>query len=448
MTRLQSFSRQRPQFLNGTDTPRAFLERCLETLEVKEPTVKAFVCTQADTARVAADTASRRYAEGVPLSPVDGMVIAVKDIIDTADMPTQMNSPIFRNHQPAVDAACVRALRAGGAVILGKTHTTEFAFGLSAPTTNPHDVLRTPGGSSSGSAAAVGAGMVSAAFGTQTQGSTLRPASYCGAVGYKPTHGLLSLEGVHPVAQTLDHLGVIAADVEDAWRVARQVSDLHPAPGSAGLPGAPGGLPTPSKPVRLGLLHFDAFSELDDAATAEFDRAITQLDEAGIDVRKSENDAALKELVSAFDGVLDASVTLVAWELRWPYEGYAEAYPGKLGARFNDMLDCSRTLLRKDYLGLLEKREDLRRRIAALGAEYDAFIFPASSGPAIEGLEFTGSRAFQTPWTFVGLPAWSVPGLRSSGLPFGVQLAGLCGDDLRLAGIASWLEAFLEHKPV
>src|SRR5262249_51244436 len=186
-----SFDRCVADFQQGRDTPRDFLERCLDVIAKRDKTVKAFVTLNRDGARKAADDATRRYKAGKPLSPVDGCPVAVKDIIATVDMPTQMNSPAFKDWQSGQDAACVAALRKGGAVILGKTVTTEFAVGYSGPTTNPFDPTRTPGGSSSGSAAAVGAGMVPAGFGTQTPASTMRPASYCRAGGIKPNIGPL-----------------------------------------------------------------------------------------------------------------------------------------------------------------------------------------------------------------------------------------------------------------
>ena len=165
----------------GRDTPRDFLERCLDVIAKRDATVQAFVTLNLEGARKAADAAGKRYKAGKPLSMVDGCPVAIKDIIATADMPTQMNSPAFKGWQSGQDAACVAALRKGGAVIVGKTVTTEFAIGFSGPTTNPFDATRTPGGSSSGTAASVGAGMVPVGLGTQTQASTLRPASYCGA---------------------------------------------------------------------------------------------------------------------------------------------------------------------------------------------------------------------------------------------------------------------------
>src|SRR4029453_11507726 len=186
-----SFVRAAADFRDGRTTPRRFLERCLEAISRHDRSIKAFVTLDARSARKAADAATRRYKLARPLSPVDGCPIAIKDIIATADMPTEMNSRLYRKGRPKGGGGCVMALSQAGAVIVGKTVTTEFAIGRSGPTRNPFDTTRTPGGSSSGSAAAVACGMVPAARGTQTQGSVLRPAAYCGVVGFKPTHGVL-----------------------------------------------------------------------------------------------------------------------------------------------------------------------------------------------------------------------------------------------------------------
>jgi len=235
-----SFVRAAADFRDGRTTPRRFLERCLEAISRHDRTIKAFVTLDARGARKAADAATRRYEQARPLSPVDGCPIAVKDIIATADMPTEMNSPIYRKWRPKADAACVMALRRAGAIVIGKTVTTEFAIGRSGPTRNPFDPTRTPGGSSSGSAAAVACGMAPAALGTQTVGSVLRPAAYCGVVGFKPTHGGLPTGGIHLLSPTSDHLGVIAATVEDAWLVASQISVAAASPGIGLMGGAAG----------------------------------------------------------------------------------------------------------------------------------------------------------------------------------------------------------------
>lgn len=224
-------------FRDGSDDPRRFLERCLSTLAVVEPEIRAFVHLNMDGARHRADDSAQRWRAGVPLSAIDGMPIGVKDIIETADMPTECGSPLFRGWRTNRDAASVAALREAGAVVLGKTVTTEFAATEPRETRNPWDVERTPGGSSSGSAAAVAAGLVSAALGTQGVGSILRPASYCGCVGFKPSLGALNRGG------SFDYLsqsctGVLAASLDETWLVARAISAR--VGGDPGFPGLMG----------------------------------------------------------------------------------------------------------------------------------------------------------------------------------------------------------------
>src|SRR6267378_3261782 len=269
-----SFARVSAAFREGRATPRTFLELCLGAVKRHEKSIQAFVTLDERAARKAADAATRRYKAGRPLSPVDGCPIAVKDIIATADMPTQMNSPIYKGWRPRSDAASVAALRRAGAVIVGKTVTTEFAIGRSGPTKNPWDRTRTPGGSSSGSAAAVACGMVPAALGTQTQGSVLRPAAYCGVVGFKPTHGALHTGGIHLLSATSDHLGVIAATVEDAWLVASQISLGAASPGVGFLTDRDDESPSPQEPRKLIRLFTRGWTETDAATRTAFDGVI------------------------------------------------------------------------------------------------------------------------------------------------------------------------------
>ncbi|MGA2395325.1 MAG: amidase, partial [Candidatus Lustribacter sp.] len=208
-------------FRAGSDTPRALLERCIAVIDAREREVMAFEYLDLAGARRAADASTERYARGTPLSSIDGLPVGVKDIIETADMPTGMGSPLFAGYRGGRDAASVVALREAGAVIVGKTVTTEFASQVAGKTHNPWDLARTPGGSSSGSAAAVACGMLRAGLGTQVIGSILRPASYCGCVGYKPTVGGINRGGsLDPHSQSTH--GVLAASLGDAWRVARE----------------------------------------------------------------------------------------------------------------------------------------------------------------------------------------------------------------------------------
>ena len=282
------FASARPAFLDGSDSPRAFLERCLEVIEARDADVKAFVTLNIDRARTAADESAKRYAAKSPLSLVDGCPVGVKDIIDTSDMPTQMNSKIREGHRPKADAACVHALRQGGAIILGKTVTTEFACGVSGSTTNPYDPARTPGGSSSGSAASVGAGMAPVGLGTQTAGSLIRPASFNGAYALKATFGAINLGGVHPVCSTRDHLGVMAASLEDTWRTAHHISARGGS--AAGYSGISGGaeLPVAKKPRRLAIMRLRGWEETDDTSRAEFESLLERLRGAGVELMSPE----------------------------------------------------------------------------------------------------------------------------------------------------------------
>ena len=427
-------------FRDGRTTPRRFLERCLEAISRHDRTIKAFVTLDARAARKAADAATRRYKTARPLSPLDGCPIAVKDVIATADMPTEMNSPIYRKWRPKADAACVMALRQAGAVIVGKTVTTEFAIGRSGPTRNPFDTTRTPGGSSSGSAAAVACGMVPAALGTQTQGSILRPAAYCGVVGFKPTHGALHTGGIHLLSPTSDHLGVIAASVEDAWLVASQIAIGSAGPGTGVMNGAHEQSIAARQPRKLIRLFTRGWSETDNASRAAFDGFIDRVKARGIDVTSQHEDAEVAELERQFEQELDGHADLIAYEMRWPFEDYLARYgPQKIGLRIREWLDRARTLTPRDYEARLATRQRLQRAAAAVLARCDGFITLACSGPAPRGLAQTGSRTFPSYGSWLGLPAFSLPLLEVNRLPVGVQLIGHSGGDSTLCAVARWM---------
>ena len=434
-----SFDRCVADFQSGRDTPRDFLERCLDVIAKRDKTVQAFVTLNEDGARKAADAASKRYKSGKPLSMVDGCPVAIKDIIATADMPTQMNSPAFKGWQSGQDAACVAALRKGGAVIIGKTVTTEFAIGYSGPTTNPFDVTRTPGGSSSGTAASVGAGMVPVGLGTQTQASTLRPASFCGAVGYKPSLGQLNTAGVHPLSATADHLGVIGATLGDVWRTASQISLGIGSPGRRFLQGAGTAVPAARKPRKLIRLYTRGWSEIDDVTQAQFEASVEALAAQGVEIASRDTEpriAALEDLLAAdVDGALD----IVAYELKWPFEDYIARYGKVIGERLHGLIQRANTMTPAEYERLLDTRNAMRRLWCETLADADGYISLASSGPAIKGLEYTGSRTFLVYGSWLGLPAFSLPLFQSGGLPFGLQILGTPDNDGALAGVANWV---------
>ncbi|MDB5811034.1 MAG: hypothetical protein JWN94_3156 [Betaproteobacteria bacterium] len=436
-----SFADAVADFKTGRQTPRDFLEQCIANVNQYEARVKAFVTLDRKAARKAADESTKRYKAGKPLSMVDGCPVGIKDIIATKDMPTQMNSPAFKGWQSGQDAACVQALREGGAVIFGKTVTTEFAIGFSGPTTNPFDAARTPGGSSSGTAAAVGAGMMPVGLGTQTQGSTLRPASYCGAVGFKPTIGALNLAGVHPLSATKDHLGVIGATLEDVWRVASQISLGIGSPGYGFMNGAGENLPLAVQPQKLIRLYTRGWTEIDTNTSETFEDAIAALSKAGVEIVSKDNDPRVAEFEAAIERDVDTALDIVAYEMKWPFQDYLARYGDKIGKRIHGLIDRARKMSPADYLAVLEKRRAIRARCrelaTAVGA--DAYVTLASSGPAITGFEFSGSRTFIVPGSWLGFPAFSLPVMHADGLPFGLQLLGLDHQDGNLCATASWV---------
>ncbi|MBM5801956.1 MAG: amidase, partial [Cyanobacteria bacterium K_DeepCast_35m_m2_023] len=426
-------------FHAGRDTPRDFLERCLDVIDKRDKTVRAFVTLNIKGARKAADAATKRYKAGKPLSMVDGCPVAIKDIIATADMPTQMNSPAFKDWQSGQDAACVAALRKGGAVIIGKSVTTEFAIGFSGPTTNPFDATRTPGGSSSGTAASVGAGMVPVGLGTQTQASTLRPASFCGAVGYKPSLGQLHLAGVHPLSATCDHLGVIGATLGDVWRTASQISLGIGSPGRRFLQGAGAQVPAAVKPRKLIRLYTRGWTEIDDATKTQFELAIDALAQSGVEIASRHNNAAVAALEDQLMADVDDALDIVAYELRWPFEDYIARFGKKIGERLHGLVKRANEMTPADYERLLDTRSAMRRlwRDTLTALDADGYVTLASSGPAIKGFEYTGNRTFLIYGSWLGLPAFSLPLLQTQGLPFGLQLIGLPDEDGALAGVAN-----------
>ena len=442
-----SFSHAVSGFRSGKDTPAAFLERCIRAIAAREPQVQAFAALNIEAARVAAEAATARYRAGRPLSMVDGCPVGIKDIMDTCDMPTQMGSPVFAGRQPAWDAACVQALRRGGAIILGKTVTTAFACGATNRTRNPHDPGRTPGGSSSGSGAAVGAGMVPVALGTQTQGSTLRPASFCGVVGFKPTHGVLTMQGVHPISRTHDHLGVIGGTLEDTWRIASHISLDQGYPGHPFLHRAGETLPRASRPKRVLHLRTSGWQAETTAGTrAQFERVLAAMRDAGVEIVSRDNHPGAAALEDAVDeDFIRSCLDITAYEMKWPYRQYAQRHPELLEQRIHDRMRQADAMTPADYTARLALSARMRGRVKSMLRGIDAIITLAASGPAPRGHAHTGSRTFLIHATFLGLPAFSLPLMQVEGLPVGVQLIGMAGRDGSLCGHARWLMRLLGH---
>ena len=309
-------------FTNGSDSPRAFLERCLEVIAAQEDAVGAFVTLNIAGARAAADASTARWKAGATLSPIDGMPVGIKDIMETADMATEQGSPLFVGWHGKRDCAAVAALREAGVVVLGKTVTTEFASSHPSSTRNPWDPTRTPGGSSSGSAAAVGIGMIPAALGSQVIGSIIRPASFCGCVGFKPSVGGINRGG------SFDHFsqsctGVLGATLADTWTVARAMAlRAGGDPGYHGLSG-PIELPAARQPRRIALLETAGWPEASAAAKQALAEARQRLQAAGIEVIDRTSHDAIAALETAIAEARPLSMAINAWEGRWPLNTYA-----------------------------------------------------------------------------------------------------------------------------
>ena len=446
--RMRTFFDAREAFIDGTDTPTAYLERCLEAIAANEPTVKAWVTLNETNARQAAAESTKRYKQGTTLSPIDGMPIGIKDVIQTRDMPTEMGSAIFKGRQTHVDSASVNALRLAGASIVGKTVTTEFAFVSPGPTTNPFDPKATPGGSSSGTSAAVAAGMVPAALGNQVVGSIIRPAAFCGNFAIKPTLG--ALHGGEGLSLSQLHLGVHAASLQDMWSVAYEIA--HRAGADPGYPGlyGPQQLAEAKKPTRLILLETEGWDRADGATHTAFEQIIEQLRELGIALVDRHEEVAVERFEQSISGSVVLSRIICSYELRWAFRNYRDT--GLLSEDLGVWLEMAEGLTLNDYRDALQKRETMRHHMAKLAPLADAMITLSCAGPAPpldyladsgeSGYAFkTGDPAFNAATSALGAPAVTVPLLGIDGMPTGIQLIGQPHTDWQLVGCARWLMA-------
>jgi Asp-tRNA(Asn)/Glu-tRNA(Gln) amidotransferase A subunit family amidase len=436
--RLPSFSSAIPGFLEGSDTPRDFLERGLDAVYTGERDIKAFVRYDADAARIAADQASERYRAGSPLSPVDGMPFGVKDMYDTADMPTEMGTPIHKGRQPEFDAAHVDALRRGGAVMLGKTVTSQFAIAGAGPTRNPFDTTRTPGATSSGSAAAVGAGMVPVATGSHSKGSVIRPAAYCANFAIKPTFGALNRGGIITMARTTDHLGIMAGSIEDMWATAWQIAEVAGGdPGYPGLYGAADPAP-PRKPECLIKLDTSGWAVADPGAKAALEQLIETLRGADVTIIDRSNDPSVAAYEETLSRLGPFWAMTAAYEQRWPMRLYVDRYKSQLDPTIVMAAERGKTLRPDDYREALAYREGLRAEHAALADKADGFITLSAPGVAPPA-DDVGDPVFNEPSSLLGVPAMNLPLLAQDGLPLGVQLLGFKDCDHALTGLARWM---------
>jgi Asp-tRNA(Asn)/Glu-tRNA(Gln) amidotransferase A subunit family amidase len=401
---------------SGELTPRKIAVSCLDRIRARDGDVRAWAHLDPDQVLAA--------VQPLPPGLLHGIPVGVKDIIDTADMPTEFGSKIYRGHQPVTDAASVAAVRAGGGVVMGKTVTTEFAWRRANQTRNPHDPAHTPGGSSSGSAAAVADFQVPLAFGTQTGGSVIRPAAYCGVVGFKPSHGRYAIEGVKPLSRNLDTLGIFARSVRD-------IAFFDTA-----LTGASHALDT--GPPRLAV--FVPFRDrLEEAGAKTMQDAARRLGAAGARVREIES-------IPAFDEVAAAHETIMIGEIGRALHYELENFPDILDDYYRENIARGAAISDTDIAAALTAVAESRRKAAAVFGNAELILTPPAAGPAPEGLAFTGDPLFNKVWTALHWPCLTLPAAKHDDrLPLGVQLVAPQGGEIGLLAAAAWVEAALEH---
>lgn len=423
----------------GEITSVELVEACFARIDEFEPTIQAWAHLDKENALNQAEIADKRHYDGEAEGPLNGVPVGIKDIFDTEDFPTEYGSPIHEGRRTFNDASAVAQLRQAGAIVLGKTVTTEFAVYAPGKTTNPHDASRTPGGSSSGSAAAVASFMVPLAVGSQTNGSTIRPASFCGVVGYKPSFGTISRHGVLRQSPPLDQVGVFARSVEDAAIMAECMmafddADRHMRP-RARPHLSKIAMSEPPMPPKVGFLK-----------TPAWDQADTETQEAFAELADVLGDRCAEvEIAEAYDEVAELHRVIMEADLAKNFAYDFARAPEQFSAKLTEMIERGRKVTAVEYNIAIERQHELERGLDQLMSEYDAILTPAAPGEAPVGLDATGSPAFCTMWTYLGMPAITLPVMQGgSGMPLGVQLVGKKFDDARLLRTATWLDVYIE----
>lgn len=419
------------QFRKDEAAADRYAAACLEKAKAIEPKLKAFEVLPTDT----------RRRPGL----LSGIPVAIKDIIATSDMPTTNGSPIYRDHVPADDAWVVARLRQLGATIFGKTVSTEFAWRHPGPTVNPWNAEHTPGGSSSGSAAAVAAGLVPLALGTQTLGSVIRPAAFNGIVGFKPSYGAIPRIGVHPLSSSLDHVGFFARRVDDlalalSLLAATSDRDPHGRPVPAFQVDPERGVEPLDRP-RLGVVRFEKWSRAQPEQQKTFDGTIEKLRASG---------AVLEELdLAELDRVnWPAIVTILESEGAHLFAELVARYPDRTSDHLKSLVKNGKAISAPDYLAAKALQEQRRLALGHEMKDFDALLTLPAFGEAPRGLHFTGDAEYCAPWTFVGAPAVTLPaGFGKHGLPLGIQVVGDYRNDLRVLRAAKWVETILAFDP-
>jgi amidase len=407
---------------SGKISAEAVTRACLERISTREGKVRAWAHLQPAGAIAQAQRRDRTPPEGL----LHGVPVGIKDIIDTADLPTEYGSPIYAGNQPRADAACVALLRAAGAVILGKTVTTEFAAMHPGKTRHPAASDRTPGGSSSGSAAAVADRMVPVALGTQTMGSVIRPAAYCGVVGYKPTYGLINRAGIKPQAENVDTVGIIARSVDDVALVGAVLMGAAPGAFEGVLP----------RPPRVALYRGPDWSKVEKAADEVLDQAAQRCVKAGATIEDAGEPAILRE-------ALDAHLKIVCYELTRAYAFYWTERRDMLSEELRGIITLGLGVSWEDYLAASNGAAAARRWIAETFAGADIWLTVSGPGEAPVGMA-TGDPVLNRLWSLLHLPVITLPAGRGpAGLPLGVQLIGPYRRDAEFVRTARWVESVL-----
>jgi amidase len=411
----------------GDVTCEQVAQSCIDRINSRESVVKAWAHFDPDTVLAQA----RKLDHAATRGRLHGIPVGVKDVIDTFDMPTEMGSPIYRGHQPSADAPCVAQLRAEGALVLGKTVTCEFAGPTPSQTTNPHDPSRTPGGSSSGSAAAVADHMVPLAFGTQTGGSIQRPASFCGVVGYKPTFGLISRQGVKLAAENLDTVGLLARTVEDVELAMRVLTSAEPAQWHAR-----------ETKLRIGLCRTPLWDTADGCAKSAVLDAATRLGSKGHVVTALQLPAPFDELSETREIINDYErARAIAHEWRTNRELISETLVVSIQRGLAIAADR--------YVGALRHLEVCRSALAPFFEAFDVLLAPTAPGEAPAGLSSTGDHRFQSIWTQMRNPTIHLPTHAGpNGMPVGIQLIGRRNGDRDLFAVARHIFGILGRGPV
>jgi Asp-tRNA(Asn)/Glu-tRNA(Gln) amidotransferase A subunit family amidase len=422
---------------DGVISSEQLVEVCLAHINAVDDKIQAWAFLDPEHALMQARALDQLRLEGKAIGPLHGVPIAIKDIFDTAGMPTENGSVLHAGRTPSRDATAVSLLRAAGAVIMGKTVTTEFAYFSPGKTRNPHNPEHTPGGSSSGSAAAVTANMVPLALGSQTNGSTIRPAAYCGVIGFKPSHGLISRHRVSPLSRTLDHVGLFARSIDDIALLAEQLvaydendPDTRP---RARIPFITIAAEEPPLEPMFAFIKTPMWERADDDTKEGFAEIVEQL-------------GGQVEEVELFPSATDAwqwHQTIMASEMALNLDREWQQGRDRLSERLRQQLEQGRTITAFDYQHALRQIDPIHESFVELFEQrYDVILTPAAPSAAPRGLAATGDPAFCTLWTLCGMPCITLPLLQStSGLPIGVQLVGPRGGDARLLRTARWLAA-------